>query len=281
MLRAGVILPRQSILWSHLNSVMRWNPSQSVAVVTGASSGIGHELCVLLAQREATVVAVARRSERINQLAESFPEGRIQGVVGDVTDAAVREKIVAKAASIRGGKVDLLVNNAGIGAIGPFAEASEDRLRKIMEVNFFAPVELTRSLLPNLRGGRDSVICNISSVLGHRAVPNKSEYCASKFAMHGFSDSLRAELASDGIQVTLVSPSTTRSEFFDSLIDTKSGTKSKSVGSWTPQRVAKTALAAIESRRSEVICSLPGKALVYADRLAPPLINAILARGNK
>lgn len=260
---------------------MRWKPSQSVAVVTGASSGIGHELCVLLAEREATVVAVARRSERINKLVESFPAGQIHGVVGDVTDPRVREKIVAQAASIRGGEVDLLVNNAGIGAIGPFSEASEDRLRKIMEVNFFAPVELTRSLLPNLRRGRGSVICNVSSVLGHRAVPNKSEYCASKFAIHGFSDSLRAELARDGIQVTLVSPSTTRSEFFDSLIDTESGTKSKSVGSWTPQRVAKTTLAAIESRRSEVICSLAGKALVYADRLAPPLMNAILASGNK
>ena len=115
-------------------------------------------------------------------------------------------------------------------------------------------------------------------MLGHRAVPNKSEYCASKFALHGWSDSLRAELASDQIQVTIVSPSTTRSEFFDSLIETSPDQSSSSLGSWSPDRVARTALAAIRARRSEVVCSWGGKALVYADRLSPPLMNMILAK---
>ena len=92
---------------------------------------------------------------------------------------------------------------------------------------------------------------------------------------------MRAELAQDGIQVTIVSPSTTQSEFFDSLVDTNPDQKSASLGSWTPERVARKALAAIRARRSEVICSLGGKALVYADRLAPPLMNFILAQGRK
>ncbi|MEM9588264.1 MAG: glucose dehydrogenase, partial [Planctomycetota bacterium] len=95
---------------------------------------------------------------------------------------------------------------------------------------------------------------------------------------HGLSDSLRAELIQDGIQVTLVSPSTTSSEFFDSLVDTDPSARSKSFGAWTPQRVARTTLAAIQARKSEVICSLGGKALVYADRLAPPLMNRVLQK---
>ena len=107
-----------------------------------------------------------------------------------------------------------------------------------MEVNFFAPAELTRNLLPCLMLGKSPVICNIGSVLGHRAVPDKSEYCASNFAMHGWSDALRAELFSTGIQVTLVSPSTTRSEFFDSLIDTAPNQSSRSLGHWSAERVA-------------------------------------------
>ena len=259
---------------------MRWKPQDSVSIVTGASSGIGRSLCKLLVARGATVVASARRGDRIDQLARPSDPGRIVPVIGDITSPQTRQEIVDSAVSIRGGEVDLLVNNAGIGAIGPFADASEERLRRIMEVNFFAPVELTRSLIPNLRSGRAPVICNIGSVLGHRAVPEKSEYCASKFALHGFSDSLRAELAGDGTQVTIVSPSTTRSEFFESLIETDNDQSSRSLGSWTPDRVARTALAAIRARRSEVICSLGGKALVYADRFAPPLMNVILAKSK-
>lgn len=249
-------------------------------MVTGASSGIGRCLCELLVDRGATVVANARRADRIQALVESSG-ARLLGVPGDITDADIQQRIIAAAKSIRGGQVDLLVNNAGVGAIGPFTEATPQRLRRVMEVNFFAPVELTRQLIPALRNGRAPVICNIGSVLGHRAVPMKSEYCASKFALHGWSDAIRAELAQDGIQVTIVSPSTTQSEFFDSLVETDPAQKSASLGSWKPDRVARTALAAIRARRSEVICSLGGKALVYADRLSPPLMNVILARSNR
>ncbi|WP_442510590.1 SDR family NAD(P)-dependent oxidoreductase [Novipirellula sp. SH528] len=262
---------------------MRWTPKESITVVTGASSGIGHCLCELLLDRGATVVAVARRGERLADLASRNCPGNLIPVVGDVTDADVRAEILTAAGRVDDGRLDLLVNNAGIGAIGPFVDADEERLRRIMEVNFFAPAELMRHAIPMLRRGRAPVICNISSVLGHRAVPDKSEYCASKFALHGLSDSVRAELARDtshgnSIQLTLVSPSTTRSEFFDSLIGSDADTQSKSIGSWPPAKVARATLSAIESRRSEVILSLAGKALVYADRISPPIVNAILAR---
>ncbi|MEM8667821.1 MAG: SDR family NAD(P)-dependent oxidoreductase [Planctomycetota bacterium] len=254
---------------------MRFDPTDAVCIVTGASSGIGCALAKKLLDRRAHVVAVARRGDRLDQIATQHPD-RLIKVVGDVTEAETQERIVRAATSIREGAVDLLVNNAGIGAIGPFIDASPERMRMIMEVNFFAPVELTRRLISALELGRAPVVCNISSVLGHRSVPDKSEYCASKFAMHGWSDSLRAELAERGIQVTLVSPSTTRSDFFDSLIDTKPGQKSKTVGSWPADRVAAAALSAIEKRKDEIICSLPGKLFVWADRLCPPIMNRLL-----
>jgi len=256
---------------------MRWNPQDAVAVVTGASSGIGRCLAELLLQQGAIVVATARRRERLDELASRFGS-QVHTVAGDLTEPAIRDQIAVAASSIRRGAVDLLVNNAGIGAIGPFADAAPERMRKIMEVNFFAPVELTRLLLPAIGLGRAPVICNISSVLGHRAVPNKSEYCASKFAIHGWSDSLRAELVETGIQVTLVSPSTTKSEFFDSLVDTNPDQKSNSLGSQSALQVATATLSAIRRRRSEVICSVGGKLIVYGDRVSPPLMNAIVAK---
>lgn len=256
---------------------MGWEPQDAVAVVTGATSGIGRCVAEQLLGLGAYVVANGRREDRLSQLQTQLGS-RLIPIAGDLTSPEVRQRVVEAAETVRDGQLDLLVNSAGVGAIGPFADATPERLRKVMEVNFFAPVELTRILLPLLRKGRRSVICNIGSVLGHRAVPNKSEYCASKFAIHGWSDSLRAELAEQGIQVTLVSPSTTASEFFDALVDTESSQQSKSFGSWTPDRVAKAAITAIQSRRSEVICSLAGKLLVYGDRISPPVMNAVVAK---
>jgi len=263
-------------------TVVRFDPQGAVAIVTGASGGIGRELVRRLARAGTIVIANARRERRLSELRDEL--ARIvpavplpEPVVGDVSEPEVRERLVRRAAELGDGQLDLLVNNAGVGGIGPFELATPERLRRIMEVNFFAPVELTRAALPLLKQGRHAVICNVGSVLGHRAVPNKSEYCASKFALHGWSDSLRAELRPLGIQVTLVSPSTTRSEFFDSVIDSDPGTTSQNWGSWSPERVAGATLAAIRARRSEVILSLGGKALVYADRICPPLMNRLLA----
>ncbi len=260
----------------------RWKPNGAIAVVTGASSGIGYELCKLLVARGAIVIASARRQERLNELAAHCKTlsaaTRLHTIAGDITAVAVRTAILEAAANHGDGRLDLLVNNAGVGALGPFVDANPDRLRRLMEVNFFAPVELSRQAFPMLRAGNAAVLCNISSVLGHRAVPNKSEYCASKFALHGWSDAIRAEWKPHGIQVTLVSPSTTRSEFFESVIDTDADQAPVNVGSWSPDRVARAALATICARRSEAVLSLGGKALVYADRLTPPLVNFILAK---
>ncbi len=176
------------------------------------------------------------------------------------------------------GGLDILINNAGVGAQGPLATASPERLRRVMEVNFFAPVELIRAAIPLLRAGRQPLIVNISSVLGHRAVPGKSEYCASKFALHGLSDALRAELAGDGIDLLLVSPSTTRSEFFDSVLEGKSQRGLSVAGGMLPQRVARATLRAMRRGRHEIILSAGGKLLVWLDRLVPPLVDRLVAR---
>lgn len=267
---------------------MGFQTEGAIAILTGASSGIGWELARLLVQGGASVIAVARRRERLQALRDAVmtqtsgtadrpSRGVLTAVEGDITEPEVRQRVIDVAHEIGGGRLDLLINNAGIGAIGSFESATEQRMRRVMEVNFFAPVELTRLAIPLLKQGQAPVICNVSSVLGHRAVPDKSEYCASKFALHGWSDALRAELYPNGIQVTLVSPSTTRSEFFDAVIDSAPREKRWGLGSWPPDRVARATLRAIRRRRAEVILSCGGKLLVYADRVAPPLVNLAVA----
>lgn len=259
--------------------IPRWTAKQATAIVTGASSGIGRELSRQLCAGGARVYAVARRGDKLTSLADESAEleGEVVAVVGDITEPEFREALLGQVAS-ESEALDLLVNNAGVGGIGPFEDASAERLRTIMEVNFFAAVELTRSSLPMLRRGKAPVICNISSVLGHCAVANKSEYCASKFAIHGWSDALRMELAEQGIHVCLVSPSTTASEFFEASVGTESRYAKRRQSASSPGIVARSAMKAIARHRNEVILTLGGKLLVWADRICPPLMHRILSR---
>ncbi len=249
------------------------------AIVTGASSGIGRELALELARQGARLVLTARRQERLDQLVGEIREqgGEAHAVVGDITEAALRDQVLRVAQAQLGG-LDLLVNNAGVGAIGPFRKASESRLRRVMEVNFFAPAELTRAALPLLRAGDQPMIVNVSSVLGHRAVPKKSEYSASKFALHGLSDALRAEFARDGIDVLLLSPSTTETEFFDNVLEKKGNLPWLALGAMPARSVARKAVRAMRRGRQEIILTPGGKLLVWFDRLCPPIVNRLVAR---
>jgi short-subunit dehydrogenase len=256
----------------------------SRVIVTGASSGIGRALVIALIERGASVVAMARRRERLDELAAELQVGeRLVCVAGDVTEPDDRAAALAGCTERFGG-LDCLVNNAGIGGLGPFAEAGPDRLRRIMEVNLFAAAEFTREALPLLRGGRAPLIVNVGSVLGHVAVPGKSEYCASKFALHGLSDALRIELAREGIDVLLVSPSTTSSEFFERAEEKSgqsAGDKQRSTrtrGAMSPEAVARQIVSAMQRGRREIILSAGGKLLVWLDRLCPPLTSWILKR---
>jgi short-subunit dehydrogenase len=247
------------------------------AIVTGASSGIGRSLVIELIRSGASVVGLARREDRLEELAASLAaHDRFAWIAGDVTRRADRLAAIELCRQRFGG-LNTLINNAGVGGQGPFAQAGEARLRQIMEVNFFAAAEFVREALPQLRVGTKPLIVNVGSVLGHAAVPGKSEYCASKFALHGLTDALRIELGREGIDVLLVSPSTTSSEFFDVAVDAKPGASSLA-GAMTPEAVAARIVAAMRSGRREIILSASGKLLVWLDRLCPPLASWALRR---
>ncbi|MCI0359980.1 MAG: SDR family NAD(P)-dependent oxidoreductase, partial [Planctomycetaceae bacterium] len=247
------------------------------AIVTGASSGIGRALVIELVRGGANVVGLARRGERVAKLAAEVaaPE-RFAWIAGDVTSREDRAAALALCRERFGG-LDALVNNAGIGALGSFAAADEARLRQVFEVNFFAPAEFTREALPALRQGKAPIVVNVGSVLGHFAVPGKSEYCASKFALHGLSDALRIELAREGIDLLLVSPSTTSSEFFDVAIGEREAAAFR-FGSTPPEAVALGIVRAIQAGRREIILSASGNLLVWLDRLCPLLAQWVLSR---
>src|SRR5262249_45963839 len=153
---------------------------------------------------------------------------------------------VVEAAVRHFGGLDILINNAGIGATGHFSDASPERLRTIMEVNFFGVTETTRAFLPLLQGGRRPAIVNISSIAGKRGIPARSEYSASKFALQGFSEALRAELARYGIDVLVICPGLTQTNFSQNMLEQKARLPMDHLRGMTAEKVAALTLRAIE-----------------------------------
>jgi short-subunit dehydrogenase len=249
------------------------------ALVTGASGGIGRALAIELARAGADLVLFARREDKLASVAAEIAKlGRLaELVVGDVTDADARRRALETAQQKLGG-LDLLVNNAGVSAHGRFADADPDRLRPIMETNFFAAVELTRTALPLLKSGRESIVVNIGSVLGRRGCPHKSEYSASKFALTGFSEALRAELAPQGIDVLLVTAGPTDTEFFQHLLEEHGELPWGEGQPVSPERVARATVRAIEQGRHEIVPSWRGWLMLTANRFFPRLVDRAMAR---
>lgn len=182
----------------------------SSALVTGASSGIGEALVRRLAEDGVPTVAVARRRDRLEALAERWPQ--VEVLTADLHDPADRARVVDRL-SAPGAPIDLVVNNAGYGMSGPFAEVSlEDQLGQI-DLNVTALVALTHGAVAAMRPRRRGWILNVSSVAGFLPSPNAATYAATKAFVTSFSESLAGELGGDGIVLTALCPGLTRSEF--------------------------------------------------------------------
>ena len=248
-------------------------------LITGASQGIGKALAELAAARGARVIVCARTIDLLQEVAEQIRAkgGVIEVVQADITSAADRQKMLAAAQEKFGG-LDILINNAGIGATGHFADCSPERLRQIMEVNFFGLTETTRVFLPMLKKGNLPAIVNISSIAGKRGIPARSEYSASKFAVQGFGEALRAELAKDGVDVLVVCPGLTQTNFSQNMIEQKALVQLDHMRGMSPEEVAAHTLKAIERGSNETCLTLKGKMMVLVSRFFPWIADIVVRK---
>jgi short-subunit dehydrogenase len=243
-------------------------------LITGASQGIGRALAVAAAKRGCKVIATARSADLLDELAAEVKaaNGMIVTVAGDVTNPADRQRMVDAAKEHCHG-LDILINNAGIGATGHFMDSKPETLRQIFETNYFALCEMIRVFLPLLKQGNKPAIVNISSVVGRRALPARGLYSASKFAVAGFSEAIRAELAKDGIDVVVVNPGLTRTNFSKNLLENKAKISLEHQRGMTSEQVAEATLDAAAAGRSEVTLTFKGKLLVLVARFAPWVVD--------
>ncbi|HEY3663716.1 MAG TPA: SDR family oxidoreductase [Chthoniobacterales bacterium] len=185
-------------------------------LITGASAGIGREFARQLCDRAATLVLVARRQERLEELRAELlgrnPQLRVEIRMSDLSQHEAIDELIAWAAAQKPG-VDLLINNAGLGDLGPFVSADPKRLDQMMLVNIVALTRLTRGLLPTMIEQKRGAILNVSSSAGFLSLSNFAVYAATKAYVTSFSDALRTELRAAGIGVTALCPGPVQTEF--------------------------------------------------------------------
>ena len=249
--------------------------SGKVAIVTGASSGIGEAAARELAARGASVVLASRALDRLEGLRReiSASGGAALVVETDVSERGSVEAMVWRAVG-EFGSLDVLVNNAGLGLSGRISEVRAEDVRHVFEVNTVGPLNCIQASLPHMgEGGR---IVNVSSVVGKRAIPKVGAYCATKSALNALSDALRVEVAARKITVTSVYPGTTRTSFRENSRRTKSEKRGWRPKGVTPERVAKKIADAAEEGPRDVYVTLPDRLFVACVTLSPGLADRVL-----
>jgi short-subunit dehydrogenase len=248
-------------------------------LITGASGGIGKAVAEQAARAGIRLALAARSAEKLDALARELSAhgAEVIAVPTDVTSPDDRRRLLAAAVERFGG-LDALINNAGVGSFGHFAEGTEAILRQVMEVNFFAPAELIRLAIPVLARGRQPAIVNVASMCGRRGLPAWSEYSASKFALCGLTEALRAELVRFGIDVLLVLPGLTGSELARHLLRNEGRMKIDFAGGMPTERVATGILRSLCKNRTETVLGWDARWLLRFNRFVPRLVDYLMRR---
>jgi len=252
--------------------------SGTTAVITGATSGIGRETALQFARGGVSVVVAGRREERLRQLVSEIEStgGRALAVVTDVAEQAQVDHLIESA--VEGfGRIDTLVNNAGVAFAGRFDQMTLEDFRRVMDVNFWGAVYASKAVVPHMREQRGGgVIINVSSIFGKRGMPFQTAYCASKFALAGFSEALRAEVMSNGIDVSTIFPGAVETEIFESAANQTGMELPSFIPKFPAKALARIIVQTARFPQPEVVMALDAQAINFFNTLAPGLMDLAL-----
>ncbi|MCR9162805.1 MAG: SDR family NAD(P)-dependent oxidoreductase [Nannocystaceae bacterium] len=252
----------------------------AVVWLTGASDGIGHALVQPLVAAGARVVVTARRKDPLESLQDRFGRERVVALPGDLMDTAGLERLHARACQAFG-HIDVLINNAGRSQRATALDTEMDEVRGLMELNFMVPVALTKLVVPAmLARGRGCVVV-VGSVAGYVSTPMRSTYNASKFAVRGWFDALRAELHGTGVGVSIIVPGYIRTSINKAAVGSgrRDPNESDPVDSGLPpERCASVIVDAIARDRPEVHVGGKEIAAIHLSRWLPGVVRRIAHR---
>lgn len=262
--------------------------SGKVIWITGASSGIGEALTYELAKRNTKLILSARRKEELERVKGNCPADAQVNIRVLPLDLSQSEtlKLSTDAATQIFGHVDILINNGGISQRSLAKDTLVEVDRRIMEVDYFGTIALTKNLLPHFLQRKSGHYVTITSVAGKIGVPVRTGYCAAKHALHGFFDSLRAELWRDNIVVTLIVPGWVSTNLSKHAVvgdgSAHNQVDPNNAGGYSPEAFAKKMCNALENKKQEVyIAGAREKLAIYLKRFVPGIFSNILKKQLK
>jgi len=249
-----------------------------VVLITGASSGIGKQTAIEFAKLGSNIILVARRKDKLEQVENELKQFNVNTLVC-TCDVSKKDQveIMSKTVLEKFNSIDILINNAGFAIYGSVFDLSIEEIESQMKTNYFGMIYCVKNFLPLMLKKKSGHIVNVASVGASFSVPGVSSYCATKFAMLGFSEGLKHELYGTGVGLTVVSPIMVRTPLFEHTSFTNFSKFSTGV-SLSSETVAKTIIKASNSSRLEIVVPSVARAVIWFKQTFPFLINPIVGR---
>lgn len=247
-----------------------------VVIVTGASDGIGRKTALLLAKKGAIVVLAARRKEVLERILDNLTGGAKKhlAITADISKEEEVKPLVEEVIK-KYGRIDVLINNAAISYIGRVVDMDIKKAEDVININLLGTIRVTRNVLPYMIRQKSGHIINISSILGKGAVPYRSLYCASKYGMEGFMESLRLEVAKYNIKVSIIRPPSVRTNF-SKKIELDTDVKHHALTNFKVIAVAQVILNVIKRPKREVNMGIMAEGFIFLNTLFPSLFDRIV-----
>jgi dehydrogenase/reductase SDR family member 7B len=253
--------------------------NNKVVIITGASSGIGKALAFAFGREGAKIIITGRKKEPLVEVSNALTAAGIDNlpIVSDVSIETDNQDVVNQTIA-KYGKIDILINNAGISMRAMFEDCEVEVIKKVMDINFYGTVYATKYALPHIKATKGSIV-GISSIAGYRGLPVRTGYSASKFAMNGFLEALRTELLHTGVHVLTACPGFTASNIRVASLGADGQSKGDSMRNeekmMSSEEVAEHILKAVKNRDRDMVLTLQGKMVVFLNKWLPKLTDKL------